>query len=131
MLFGVSKSAADSIIGQLGALLALQPCKRFAKGTVLMVDGTVVPTCGHFVAGQSKNYGYCTVHQVVIDADTRPHPRGRPPRDTRHYSCGWGEYGAKAAVGNATTIAYGGYQGTGLVIPRSRSELASSTYLSL
>jgi transposase, IS605 OrfB family, central region len=39
-LFGVSKSAADRIIDHLGPMFALQPRKRFAKGTVLIVDGT-------------------------------------------------------------------------------------------
>ncbi len=69
--FGVSKSAADRIINHLGPSLALQPRKRFRKGTVLIVDGTLVPTRDHTVAEQSKNYRYSTNHQVVIDADTR------------------------------------------------------------
>ncbi|MGW8765160.1 helix-turn-helix domain-containing protein [Streptomyces sp. NPDC055815] len=43
-LFGVSKPAADRIIDHLGPTLALQPRKRFAKDTVLIVDGTLVPT---------------------------------------------------------------------------------------
>ncbi|AJT62404.1 Putative transposase for insertion sequence element [Streptomyces lydicus] len=70
-LFGVSKSAADRIIDHLGPSLALQPRKRFRKGTVLIVDGTLVPTRDHQVAEQSKNYRYSTSHQVIIDADTR------------------------------------------------------------
>jgi hypothetical protein len=69
--FGVSKSAADRIIDPLGPMLALQPRKRFAKDTVLIVDGTLVPSRDHTVAEQSKNYRYSTNHQVVIDADTR------------------------------------------------------------
>jgi hypothetical protein len=68
-LFGVSKSAADRIIDHLGPMLALQPRKRFAKDTVLIVDGTLVPT-RHTIAKQSKNYRNSTNHQVVIDADT-------------------------------------------------------------
>jgi hypothetical protein len=40
-LFGVSKSAVDRIIDHLGPQLALQPQKRFRKGTVLFVDGTL------------------------------------------------------------------------------------------
>ncbi|RYJ25779.1 mobile element protein [Streptomyces sp. L-9-10] len=71
-LFGVSKSAADRIIDHLGPMLALQPRKRFAKDTVMIVDGTLVPTRDHAVAEQSKNYRYSTNHQVVINADTRP-----------------------------------------------------------
>ncbi|MEF2528831.1 MULTISPECIES: transposase [Streptomyces] len=120
-LFGVSKSAADRIIDHLGPRLALQPRKRFAKGTVLIVDGTLVPTRDHSVAEQSKNYRYSTAHQVVIDADTRlVVVVGRPLPGNRHDARGWEESGAKAAVGNTTTIADGGYQGTGLVIPHRK-----------
>ncbi|MFE0106938.1 transposase [Streptomyces sp. NPDC059009] len=120
-LFGVSKFAADRIIDHLGPLLALQPRKRFRKGTVLIVDGTLVPTRDHTVAEQSKNYRYSTAHQVVIDADTRLIVVvGRPLPGSRHDSRGWEESGAKAAVGNTMTIADGGYQGTGLVIPHRR-----------
>ncbi|MCX4546452.1 transposase [Streptomyces sp. NBC_01565] len=122
-LFGVSKSAADRIIDHLGPMLALQPRKRFAKGTVLIVDGTLVPTRDHSVAEQSKNYRYSTAHQVVIDADTRlVVVVGRPLPGNRHDSRGWEESGAKAAVGNTTTIADGGYQGTGLVIPHRKAK---------
>ncbi|MGW2370167.1 transposase [Streptomyces sp. NPDC001667] len=120
-LFGVSKSAADRIIGHLGPMLALQPRKRFAKDTVLIVDGTLVPTRDHSIAVQSKNYRYSTAHQVVIDADTRlVVVVGRPLPGNRHDSRGWEESGARDAVGNTTTIADGGYQGTGLVIPHRR-----------
>lgn len=70
-LFGVSKSAADRIIDHLGPMLALQPRKRFAQDTVLIVDGTLVPTRDHTVAERSKNYRYSTNHQAVVDADTR------------------------------------------------------------
>jgi hypothetical protein len=52
-------------------MLAFQPRKRFAKDTVLIVDGTLVPIRDHTVAEQSKNYRYSTNHQVVIDTDTR------------------------------------------------------------
>ncbi|PHQ51981.1 hypothetical protein BLA24_07930 [Streptomyces cinnamoneus] len=40
-LFGISKSVADRIIDQLGPLIAFQPRRRFAKDTVLVVDGTL------------------------------------------------------------------------------------------
>lgn len=42
-LFGISKSAADRIIDQLGPLIAFQPRRGFAKDAVLVVDGTLVP----------------------------------------------------------------------------------------
>ncbi|GAA2147290.1 hypothetical protein J2S68_002249 [Glycomyces algeriensis] len=69
-LFGISKSAADRIIDHLGPKLALRPRQRFVKGTVLIVDGTLVLTRDRTIAAPSKNYRYSTNHQVVIDADT-------------------------------------------------------------
>ncbi|MER5838831.1 transposase [Streptomyces prasinus] len=120
-LFGVSKSAADRVINHLGPLLALQPRKRFAKDTVLIVDGTLLPARGHAVAERSKNYRYSANHQVVIDADTRlVVVVGRPLARNRNDCRAWEESGAKAALGNTLTIADGGYPGTGLVIPHRR-----------
>ncbi|MEU9112778.1 transposase family protein [Streptomyces sp. NPDC048483] len=105
-LFGVSKSAADRMIGHLGPSLALRPRRRFRKDAVLIADGTLVLLPRDYtVAEQSKNYRYSTNHQVVIDADTR----------------------LVVAVGRTAVIADGGYPGTGLVIPhrreRGRTEL--------
>ncbi|MFI9467400.1 transposase [Streptomyces sp. NPDC052492] len=120
-LFGVSKSAADRIIDHLGPMLALQPRQRFAKDAVLIVDGTLVPTRDHTIAERSKNYRYSTNRQVVIDADTRRVAVvGRPLAGNRNDCKAWEESGAKAAVGQATTIADGGYPCTGLVIPHRR-----------
>ncbi|MFI1184662.1 transposase [Streptomyces sp. NPDC020799] len=120
-LFGVSKSAADRIIGHLGPSLALQQRKRFRRDTVLIVDGTLVPTRDHTIATQSKNYRYSTNHQVVIDAGTRLVVAvGRPLPGSRHDSKAWEESGARAAVGSTTVIADGGYRGTGLAIPHYR-----------
>lgn len=120
-LFGVSKSAADRIINHLGPRLALQSRQRFRKDTVLIVDGTLVPTRDHMIAEQSKNYRYSTNHQVVIDADTRlVVVIGRPLAGNRNDCRAWEESGAKAAVGKTLTIADGGYPGTGLVMPHRR-----------
>lgn len=119
-LFGVSKSAANRIIGQLGPSLALQPRRRFRKDAVLIVDGTLVRTRDHTVAEQSKNYRYSTNHQVVIDADTRLVVAvGRPVTGNRNDCKAWELSGAKAAVGRATVIADGGYRGTALLIPHA------------
>ncbi|MGA5343538.1 transposase [Streptomyces griseoincarnatus] len=121
LLFGISKSAADRIIDQLGPLLALQPRLGYAKDAVLIVDGTLVPTRDHTVAEQSKNYRYSTNHQVVIDADTHLIVVvGRPLPGNRNDCKAWAESGAKAAVGRTLTIADGGYPGTGLVMPHRR-----------
>ncbi len=105
-LFGVSKSAADRIIGHVGALLALHPRRRFAKDAVLIMDGALVPTRDH---------------QVVIDADTRlVVVVGRPQPGNRNGCRAWEESGTKAAVGKTMTIADGGYPDTGLVVPHRR-----------
>ncbi|AUA09728.1 transposase [Streptomyces sp. SID8382] len=120
-LFGVSKSAADRIIDHLGPILALQPRHRFRKDTVLIVDGTLVPTRDHRIAEQSKNYRYSTNHQVVFDADTRLIVAiGRSVSGNRNDCKAWELSGAKDAVGHMTVIADGGYRGTGLVIPHRR-----------
>lgn len=120
-LFGVSKSVADRIIDHLGPMLALQPRKRFASDTVLIVDGTLVPTRDHTIAEKSKNYRYSTNYQVVIDADTRlVVVVGRPLAGNRNDCKAWEESGAKAAVGKTTMIADGGYPGTGIVMPHRR-----------
>jgi len=117
-LFGISKSAADRIIDHLGPSLALRPRRRFRKGTVLIVDGTLVPTRDHTIAEQSKNYRYSTNHQVVIDADTRLIVVvGEPLPSNRNDCKAWEESGAQAAVGKIFTMADGGYPGTGLLMP--------------
>ncbi|MGW2620323.1 transposase [Streptomyces sp. NPDC001500] len=119
-LFGISKSAPDRVIAQLGPMLALPPRKGFRKDTVLIVDGTLVPTRDHAVAEQSKNYRYSN-HQVVIDADTRLVVAvGRPLPGNRTDGRAWAASGAKDAVGATMTIADGGYPGTGLVMPHRR-----------
>ncbi|WP_329127485.1 transposase [Streptomyces sp. NBC_01465] len=121
-LFGVSKSAAYRIIDHLGPTLALQQRKRFRKDTVLIVDGTLVPTRDHIIAEQSKNCRYSTNHQVVIDADTRAVVVvGSPLPGNRNDCKAWEESGAKAAVGNTLVMADGGYPGTGLLMPHRRS----------
>jgi hypothetical protein len=91
-LSGVSKSAADRIIDHLGPALALQQRKRFRKDTVLIMDGTLVPTHDHTIAEQSRNYRYSTNHQVVIDAtrgSSSPSADGSPATATtaRRGSC--------------------------------------------
>ncbi|MET9397066.1 transposase [Kitasatospora sp. NPDC002965] len=89
---------------------------------MLIVDGTLVPTRDRSIAEQSKSYRYSTANQGVIDADTRAVVIvGRPVPGNRHDSRGREESGARATVGHTTTVADGGYQGTGLVIPHRRA----------
>ncbi len=117
----MSKSAAARIVDHLGPLLALHQRKRFRKETVLIVDGTLVPTRDHTVAEQSKNHRYSTNHQVVIDADAQLVVTvGRPLPGNRNDCKAWELSGANAAVGKAMVITDGGYRGTGPVIPHRR-----------
>lgn len=122
-LFGTSKSAACRIIDDLGPKLALRPRRRFARETVLIVDGTLVPTRDHTVSAKSKNYRYSTNHQVVIDADTQLVVIvGTPLPGNRNDSKAFGESGVDHATRNATVIADGGYPGTRAVIPHRRKD---------
>ncbi|CAL9330050.1 IS5 family transposase ISStsp6 [Streptomyces sp. enrichment culture] len=108
-LFGVSKSAADRIVDHLGPALVPQPRGRFRKDTVLVVDGTPVPTRDRAVAASGENCRHPTNHRVVIDADALPGFRpgvptviavGKPVLPGNRNDCrAWEESGAKAAAG--------------------------------
>ncbi|MFJ6186175.1 transposase family protein [Streptomyces sp. NPDC092295] len=77
LLFGVSKSAADRSIDQLGPMLALQPHKRFAKDTMLIVDGTLVPT-------HPRSHCRRAVEELpVLHKPPGRHRRRHPPRRDR------------------------------------------------
>jgi hypothetical protein len=120
-LFGISKSAADRIIDDLGPKVALRPRKRFAPGTVLIVDGTLVPTRDRSIAAPSKNYRYSTNHQVVIDADRQLVVAvGTPLPGNRNDCKAFGESGAEHACRNHDVIGDGGYIATSAIIPHRR-----------
>jgi hypothetical protein len=122
-LFGTSKSAADRIIDDLAPKLALRPRQRFMPETVLIVDGTLIPTRDHAVAAKSKNYRYSTNHQVVIHADTQLVVAvGTPLPGNRNDSKAFSESGIDHATRTATVIADGGYRGTRAVIPHRRKK---------
>jgi hypothetical protein len=122
-LFGTSKSTADRVIDDLAPKLALRHRKRYAPETVLIVDGTLVPTRDHTVAAKSKNYRYSTNHQVVIHADTQLVVAvGTPLPGNRNDSKAFGESGVDHATRTATVIADGGYRGTRAVIPHRRKK---------
>ncbi|SDC95643.1 Helix-turn-helix of DDE superfamily endonuclease [Glycomyces harbinensis] len=120
-LFGVSKSAADRIMGDLGPKVALRPRKRFARGTVLIVNGTLVPTRDRTIAAPSKNFRYSTNHQVVIDADSQLVVAvGTPLPGNRNDCKAFGESGAEHACRNHDLIGDGGYIATSAIIPHRR-----------
>lgn len=61
VLFDISKSAAGRVVDHLSPYLALSPVKRrHQPETVLIVDGTPVPTHDRGTSASSKNYRYST-----------------------------------------------------------------------
>ncbi len=120
-LFGISKSAADRILDHLAPLLAISSARRRREDTVYIVDGTLVPTRDHSVAASSKNYRYSTNLQVVIDANSRLVVAvGDPLPGSRNDCRAFTESGVDRVCRGVPTIADGGYQGTGLLIPHRR-----------
>ncbi len=131
-LFGVSKSAADRILDHLAPLLAISPARRPRKDTVCIVDGTLVPTRDRSIAASSKNYRYSTNLQVVIDrystnlqvvidANSRLVVAiGLPLPGSRNDCRAFTESGVDRACRGTPTIADGGYQGTGLLVPHRK-----------
>jgi Transposase DDE domain len=110
------------IIDRLGPFLALAPARRrYGPDTVLIVDGTLVPTRDHTVAASSKNYRYSTNMQVMIDAATRLVVAvGQPQPGNRNDCVAYSASKIDRAAGGATVMADGGYQGTGVRIPHRR-----------
>ncbi len=121
-LFGVSKSTAGRILDHLAPLLAISPARRSREGAVHIVDGTLVPTRDRSVAASSKNFRYSTNLQVAIDANSRLVVAiGLPLPGSRNDCRAFTEPGIDRACHGVPTIADGGYQGTGLLIPHRRS----------
>ncbi|GLZ08902.1 hypothetical protein Acsp03_63680 [Actinomadura sp. NBRC 104412] len=118
LLFGVSKSAPHRVVDHLAPLLALAPAgKRHGPDTVLIVDGTLVPTHDRKVTAPSKNYRYSVNMQVVIDANTRLVVAVGRPVPGNHNDCtAFRDWGADNACRGANVMADGGYQGNQQVI---------------
>jgi hypothetical protein len=117
-LFGISKSAADRVLDHLAPLLAISPARRPRQDTVLIVDGTLVPTRDRTIAASSKNYRYSTNQQVVIDANSRLVVAvGLPLPGNRNDCWAFTESGVNRACRDAPVLADGGYRGTGALIP--------------
>ena len=124
-LFGIKTAAVHRIIDRLGPHLAVAPApRRHAPETVLIVDGTLVPTRDREVAAPSKNYRHSTNLQVVIDADTRLVVAvGDPQAGNRNDCIAYGSSGADRATRGAHVMADGAYRGPncpGVIIPHRR-----------
>jgi hypothetical protein len=119
-LFGISKSAAGRVVDHLAPLLVLAPMRKpHGPGTVLIVDGTLVPTHDRTVAASSKNYRYSTNLQVVIDVNTRLTVAiGKPLPGNRNDCRAYSESGVASQCEGAHVMADGGYQGNpGVIMP--------------
>jgi hypothetical protein len=118
LLFGISKSTAHRVVEHLAPLLVLPPVtSSHAPGTVLIVDGTLVPTQDRRVSASSKNYRYSVNMQVVIDANTRRVVAvGTPLPGNRHDSRAYTESGIAQQCTGAHVMADGGYLGNPDVI---------------
>jgi hypothetical protein len=53
-LFGVSHAAAHRVIDKVGPLLELAPVRKRRADSVAIVDGTLVPTRDHRLAGRTQ-----------------------------------------------------------------------------
>jgi hypothetical protein len=117
-LFGVSKSAAGRVVDHLGPYLALSPVTGRHRGdTVLIVDGTLVPTHDRRVSASSKNYRYSVNMQVVIDANTRLTVAvGTPTPGNRNDCRAFRDCGVQQQCAGAHVMADGGYRGNSEVI---------------
>ncbi len=95
-LFGALKSAADRILDHLAPLLAISPARR-------------------------PRYRYSTNLRVVIDANSRLVVAiGLPLPGSRNDCRAFTESGVDRVCRGAPTIADGGYQSTGLLIPHRK-----------
>lgn len=121
-LFGIKTAAVHRIVDRLGPFLALAPARRrYGPDTVLIVDGTLVPTRDRSIAASSKNYRTSVNMQVMINAETRLVVAvGQPQPGNRNDCTAWTDSKISRAASGATVLADGGYQGTGLLMPHRR-----------
>jgi hypothetical protein len=118
LLFGISKSAANRIVEHVAPLLVL-PDETVppSPDTVLIVDGTLIPTYDRNVSASSKNYRYSVNMQVVIDANTRRGVAvGNTTPGNRHDSRAYRDSGVDQRCADVHVMADGAYQGNPQVI---------------
>jgi hypothetical protein len=118
LLFGISKSAANRVVAQVAPLLVL-PDGGVPPDpdTVVIVDGTLIPTYDRSVSASSKNYRYSVNMQVVIDADTRLGVAvGNTVPGNRHDSRAYRDSGVDQRCAGVHVMADGAYLGNPEVI---------------
>jgi hypothetical protein len=120
LLFGMSKSGVHRVVDRTAPLLVLPAVTTpHDPDTVLIVDGTLVPTHDRGVSASSKNYRYSVNMQVVIDANTRRGVAvGKTTPGNRHDSRAYRDSGVNQQCADAHVMADGGYLGNpGVIIP--------------
>jgi hypothetical protein len=118
LLFGISKSAANRVVQQVAPLLVLPDGSGPPNpDTVVIVDGTLIPTYDRSVSASSKNYRYSVNMQVVIDANTRLGVAvGNTVPGNRHDSRAYRDSGVDQQCAGAHVMADGAYLGNPQVI---------------
>jgi hypothetical protein len=118
LLFGISKSAANRVVEHVAPLLILPPVTvPPSPDTVLIVDGTLIPTHDRSVSASSKNYRYSVNMQVVIDANTRRNVAvGNTMPGNRHDSRAYRDAGVDQQCAGTDVMGDGGYLGNPEVI---------------
>ena len=118
LLFGISKSAANRVVEQVAPLLVLpEGSVPPSPDTVVIVDGTLIPTYDRSVSASSKNYRYSVNMQVVIDANTRLGVAvGNTVPGNRHDSRAYRDSGVDQQCAGAHVMADGAYLGNPQVI---------------
>lgn len=118
LLFGISKSATNRVVEYIAPQLVL-PEGNVPPGpdTVVIVDGTLIPTYDRSVSASSKNYRYSVNMQVVIDANTRLGVAvGNTTPGNRHDSRAYRDSGVDQRCAGAHVMADGEYLGNPDVI---------------
>jgi hypothetical protein len=118
LLFGISKSAANRVVAQVAPLLVLPDGSvPPSPDTVVIVDGTLIPTYDRSVSASSKNYRYSVNMQVVIDANTRLGVAvGNTVPGNRHDSRAYRDSGVDRQCVAVHVMADGAYLGNPQVI---------------
>jgi hypothetical protein len=118
LLFGISQSAANRVVEQVAPLLVLPDGSvPPSPDTVVIVDGTLIPTYDRSVSASSKNYRYSVNMQVVIDANTRLGVAvGNTTPGNRHDSRAYRDSGVDQQCADVHVMADGAYQGNPEVI---------------
>jgi hypothetical protein len=115
------------VVAAVGGPGAAPAREKYGLDTVLIVDGTLVPTGDRTVAASSENCRTSANMQVLLNAESRLVVAvGQPQPGNRKDCTAWTDSKINRAASGATVLAAGGYQGTGHApTPRERARRRS------